>query len=868
MEIDPNSSFSPLQSLLMGAALNPTANSDESPREDPIIGRIRQILKERNQGNTDGHADLTTLVRHALMMRGSTSQQERVRISKKDRWQKVDVLRSFGINVIDLGDDLLFDALPWQPTWLGPSVTPNKDVFADLFSGQTVRQSAETPIDPCVEEATGFTNYVCPGQREAVRSLLHMPVGSTLIVNLPTGSGKTLVGQVATLLGGMERGLTLFVVPTTALAIDQERRMRDFFHRTKSSEEMHKLAWFGELSVTDKALIKQKIRAGTQGILFASPEATNGPLRTVLHEAAAKGMFRYLVIDEAHMVAEWGDSFRPAFQVLAGVRSGLLRHCCGEPFRTVLMSATLTPQTLDTLETLFGPPSMVQMVAAVHLRPEPRYLSYRARDRHEKSECVRELLRHAPRPFILYVTEPHEAKEWYKILIQDGFRRIGCFHGETKADIRATIIQDWAGNRLDGIVATAAFGVGMDKSDIRTIIHATVPETLNRFYQEVGRGGRDGKASISVVIFTAEDESRARSLGTPKLIGYDNAFERWQTLFASHRLVEEEWITVDISVVPPRLHQQTGYNEAWNMRTLILMVRSGLIALDSAPPKNLPIQKQDEEDAAYEIRLDMFWEAFSKTITLRTLDAAHLNQEHFDGRISNNRERSLQSTRQAFDKLMAALNGTQEMAKVLANLYRSNLPNRTVIVSKSCRGCPNDPSDLLHPYQIPSGIGIERIAPVDISEWNKRFARLSGTVTVLYPPDATNLENRLYQALNSLVGVFNLSELSAPTAAWQKNAWMKSLHRVSKTKTLIARTIEEEIFQLTRLPVFGLPVPRVSLLWPWGNERIPDPVLLLDRPLHVILAPRNILGDHPLRLYVDTAPNTIDLDTFLMMATR
>jgi superfamily II DNA helicase RecQ len=215
-----------------------------------------------------------------------------------------------------------------------------------------------------------------------------------------------------------------------------------------------------------------------------------------LYSANKAGLLKYLVVDEAHLTAQWGDSFRPAFQALAGVRRGLLRDCSGEAFRTILMSATFSPQNIETLDVLFGPTDTIQMVSAVHLRPEPRYWAYKARNESEKRSLVLELLNHVPRPFILYVTERRDADIWASLLRQSGnYERIACFTSDTPNAQRKKIIDDWDENGLDGIVATSAFGVGMDKFDIRTIIHATIPESLDRFYQEVGRGGRDGKGS-------------------------------------------------------------------------------------------------------------------------------------------------------------------------------------------------------------------------------------------------------------------------------------------------------------------------------------------------------------------------------------
>ena len=216
-------------------------------------------------GQRTGHADLVALLRHALMARSGATRRERLR-NPKGGW----LAQHRGVAPVrhprhQLGEDFLIEAVPWQPAWLSPGVIPDDDVFAEVFAGRLVRQSAETSIDPCVAEASDHTAYLCPGQREAVRSLLYMPAGSTLVVNLPTGSGKTLVGLVPTLLGGLSSGLTLFVVPTTALAMDQARRMRELVGRKTPAEDIPELAWHSELPQADKVVAKRRIRAGAKG---------------------------------------------------------------------------------------------------------------------------------------------------------------------------------------------------------------------------------------------------------------------------------------------------------------------------------------------------------------------------------------------------------------------------------------------------------------------------------------------------------------------------------------------------------------------------------------------------------------------------
>ena len=177
------------------------------------------------------------------------------------------------------------------------------------------------------------------------------------------------------------------------------------------------------------------------------------------------------------------------------------------------------------------------MVSSVHIRPEPQYWISREDDDRLKEDKVLEVIRHAPRPVILYVTKRADARTWCKRLKAEGYKRVDMFHGETPDVDRDRIIGAWSRNEIDLIVATSAFGVGIDKSDVRTVVHAAVPETVDRFYQEVGRGGRDGAASGSLLIYSAKDLGVAERIGTPSLISEELAFERWDAMVRNLSLI-------------------------------------------------------------------------------------------------------------------------------------------------------------------------------------------------------------------------------------------------------------------------------------------------------------------------------------------
>lgn len=824
---------------------------------DPVLNRIRQIMIARNQRADAGIADLAALIRQALLSHADIARRPTVSIRSFPHvanWQR------FGLKDTDLGRGVVLEAVPFATDWL-PAYGDGGDAFADVFEARAIRRPSLVRIDPGINEASGYDAYVCPGQREAVHSVLHMPAGSTVVVNLPTGSGKTLVGQTPPLLGD-GNGLTLFVVPTTALALDQARRVREMLAHVKGLRDTHPLAWFSDLPQMAKAAIRQRIKAGNQGILFASPEAVRGPLLPSLYEAASRGLIRYLVVDEAHIVCEWGDGFRPDFQALAGIRRGLMRHGRGEALRTILMSATLTAETLGVLESLYGQPGPFQMVAAVHLRPEPRYLSIPSSNNAEKASRIRAIVRALPRPFLFYVTEPAQAVAWLQTLRADGYLRMDAFHGNTPYERREAIIKAWSENRLDGIVATSAFGVGMDKADIRAVVHATVPETLDRYYQEVGRAGRDGRASVSVVVYEPGDVPKARELGRPRFIGNDNALGRWRAMFARARAVEGDGdlYEIDLTCVPPNLHQESDYNRGWNVRTLILMARSGLIELDSSPHQ-VPALRSGETETAYAARIEDSWRDYVNKIIVRTLDDAHSVEDHFERRTALDRNRATNASERSFSGLMAALEGRQEMGDVLTDLYTVSEPGRAVIVSRSCRGCRARPGEDRLLYSVPSGYAISEVTKADLADWTGRFAHLGARTFVFYRREAADAA-ALERALSALVGTFGVEEVAAPEAVWSL-PWLGKLHRRARRRGLITKTIEEGITHPG-----SLPIPRATLLWPWDHRRVPDEILLLKRPLHVILAPDDLPGDHPLRSLAEMAESKISLDNFLNVATR
>jgi superfamily II DNA helicase RecQ len=819
---------------------------------DPVLDRVRQVLFEFKKFGSLDKLDFIPLIRQILLVESNNKNQVvRLLFPGQTPWPKIEDWNQSGVIAIESNNgDLLLSANPWNPNWLDES---ESGVFADAFSNRVVRTDGRCPIDPFVEDATGNQHYLSPGQRESVRAAFLIPEGETLIVNLPTGSGKSLVGQVPSIVNDRSGFLTVFVVPTVALAIDQERQMQMYFTASKKFTSTWPLAWHGGTSDSDKNQIRDRLRQGTQKILFTSPEALTKSLLRLIYEVANQGMLNYLVIDEAHLAIQWGDEFRPEFQLIAGLRNSLLRKLKEQNiplFRTLLLSATYTKETIETLANLFGPPDKVQMISAVHLRPEPQYWFSHANSFSEKKSRVLEALRYAPRPFILYVTKQQDSVRWEKILKSNGYKRITRFDGKTSNADRKRIIDEWIENRLDGVVATSAFGVGIDKGDVRTVIHATIPETLDRYYQEVGRGGRDGKSSISLVIYDDSDWDICRRMANPTLISNELGKKRWKALFDSRKSVPEDASLFDLNLAVIREGRTQSNDEdiSWNIRTLLLMSRASFLELDIAPLQNTKLQELGPSE---ELPLHSL-----TSLRVRILRDDHLLKESWDNSISASRKRTLDSGSNNLRLMEQILKEGAEVSEVLANLYSNNLQKWPVVVTKICGGCPVDRNLKLNPkkYHMPIATPIRQSIITDITSWVKKFPYLNPQlVNIIYSHDELN-SPQFIKLLSWLVTEFDLKEIGIDKSSnLYRDINFKKLHQRSQSKILVLRDLSE----IDDEPY--TPLGRITILSEKNDEDVMNSMLRINRPLHVLLSPIGTKDPmHPTRMYADIAPNSIN----------
>lgn len=374
------------------------------------------------------------------------------------------------------------------------------------------------PVDPVTRAATATfgIRYLFPWQRLVIANILdaaapqaespdmdrlsdegardedHAARGRQIVL-LPTGAGKSLCFQVPALFLAKP---TLVVFPLLALMGDQSRRMAEaglepvIFRGAQSKEEREEC--FRRIEGTDgKPPAK---------LIIANPEVLAG--NAILDRIAARGV-SHLAIDEAHCVSEWGDTFRPAYLDLARVIERL------DPPAVTGFTATASPEVLArTAEVLFG--GNAHIVRGESDRPN---ISYTVRRCHAKDAALVREVALRKRPLVIFCAT-RGGTERAAALLRETLRdeEIRFYHAGLLKEEKIAV-EAWFHRHEGGILtATCAWGLGIDKKNVRTVIHRDPPPTAEAYIQEAGRGGRDGETAEAVLLWGARDRKRISRL--------------------------------------------------------------------------------------------------------------------------------------------------------------------------------------------------------------------------------------------------------------------------------------------------------------------------------------------------------------------
>lgn len=456
--------------------------------------------------------------------------------------------------------------------WLG-----NMNDFYSVFNIENSKKKFLENVkgDFRLKNMTGFLTYSSFSQKLIVRALENQINGSTILATMPTGGGKSLPGQFVSLYE--EKGATIIIVPTIAIAIDQSESAKIYFKNTRKVR-----AYYNGISKDEKYKIFKELENGEISLLYLSPESVlNTAFYDVILNAATKNKINRLLVDEAHLISEWGEFFRTEFQFLSIFRKKLLDKTNGR-LKTVLLSATVTEKTEKDLKLLFSEKNNFIQIRGDSLRNEITYYKYECKTEKIREQKILEILPFLPRPLIIYVPVIEKANMYYNLLSENGYNRIKKFTSETSSNERKNILNEWHNDDIDIIIATSAFGMGVDKKEVRAVLHTFIPENLDRFYQEVGRGGRDGFTSLSLVLTCLkEDDEYIAHFTKSKVLSVEKIIERWNAILNQYKEKasgDELWITVES--VPESLKDsgKTGkLNIAWNEYVLLFLFRNKII---------------------------------------------------------------------------------------------------------------------------------------------------------------------------------------------------------------------------------------------------------------------------------------------------
>ena len=361
-----------------------------------------------------------------------------------------------------------------------------------------------------LKEIFGFDSFR-PGQEAVIRAVLE---GRDTLAVMPTGGGKSLCYQIPAL---MQKSLTVIVSPLISL-------MKDQVDSLLQSSVADAAALHSGLSPEERWEVERKVRTGEIRMLYVAPERLRSLEFVLSLRRAGVGLF---VVDEAHCISEWGHDFRPDYLFLPRAVRDL-----GSP-PVLALTATATPRVRQDIRRSLGMRDPHVEVTSFN-RPNLTYRVVPVEKKKEKLARILDVIRSSPPPGIVYATTRKECDELAAELRSSGVDA-AAYHAGMGAARRNEVQERFMTDEVGVVVATIAFGMGVDKPNVRFVIHAAVPGSLPAYIQESGRAGRDGEAAECVVLYRGADVGRRKRLVTLNTSGEDEVSSFFRGLVGVER---------------------------------------------------------------------------------------------------------------------------------------------------------------------------------------------------------------------------------------------------------------------------------------------------------------------------------------------
>lgn len=320
----------------------------------------------------------------------------------------------------------------------------------------------------------GYSEFRFP-QAEIIQTILD---GRDALIVLPTGGGKSLCFQLPAI---MQPGLTIVVSPLVALMENQVQELRQ---RRIPAAMLH-----SELPASERREILNAI--ANYRLLYFSPETL---LSSSVWQRLINVQINSLIIDESHCLTQWGETFRPVYYRLGAARSALSKNRVS----IAAFTATANPFTQETIKRILQLESPKCFQVSPY-RPNLTLKIQSVSTPRQRKQKLLEVIRSQSGSGLVYVRSRRDGEELADWLSQQGYRT-AAYHAGLKSIDRRQIEQAWSSDRLQFVVATCAFGMGVNKAETRWVVHYHAPFLMSEYVQEIGRAGRDGKAAIAVLL--------------------------------------------------------------------------------------------------------------------------------------------------------------------------------------------------------------------------------------------------------------------------------------------------------------------------------------------------------------------------------
>ena len=337
-------------------------------------------------------------------------------------------------------------------------------------------------VRAALREHFGFDG-LRPGQEAALRPVVE---GRDALVVMPTGAGKSLVYQLGALLRA--RGVTVVVSPLIALMKDQV----DALARRGVAA-----AYVNSSQTADEQRdVLARLRRGDLTMVYAAPERLRvASFQRTLREAHVS----LLAVDEAHCVSQWGHDFRPDYLALAAAREAM-----GDP-PCVALTATATPRVQDDIAAQLQLRHPARLVTGFN-RPNLRFEVRSTATKKQKRRVLKQFLQeHEGEAGLIYVGTRKDCEAVAQFVRDEAGRPCEAYHAGLPDAERSHVQEQFIAGRLDTVVATNAFGMGVDRGDVRYVAHWSIPSNLEAYYQEAGRAGRDGRPARALLLYAPQD---------------------------------------------------------------------------------------------------------------------------------------------------------------------------------------------------------------------------------------------------------------------------------------------------------------------------------------------------------------------------